>query len=120
MGDDYFDLATVAADMNDCMPAGALETVTLFARTAGDNYGTGVAWPLTRRKPATRAGLEVGGGFAANERITFQLYVLAGQTTMPDEEFKIVDANGRAWFVKTVNVRMMSQIYDCDCTDGPG
>lgn len=112
--DDLFDIATVAADMNDCMPPGALETVQLESRTGGDAFAAPVAWPQTRRKPGT-ASLLAAAGYLDMNAAVFQLYVLAGQTVVPQEKDRIVDGNGATWQVEDVAIRMMSQIYDCSC-----
>lgn len=91
-----------------------LKTVTLYAIQPGDAVTGGVTWK-TVRKTADKETLLVAGIQADTDHRLFQL-LQQSQTVVPAQKYRIVDWNGVAWMVHSIDFSMGDRIFNCLCT----
>jgi hypothetical protein len=116
--------ASGAQDILDNIPPERIETVQLLSRqtdgASASVYATGVNWTARRKKTDLKV-IALMGGSLQQQWIDFQLFLVDGQTVLPQNGDRITDANGYYWDIQAVNDVHFAVIWTCHCirTVGP-
>jgi hypothetical protein len=99
---DIYDAACAHEDMP------GLTQVTLFRRVSGDTFDSGTIIYRARRKPP-RLDLLIAAELVQTPGVF--VWQLFGVSAKPSD--RIVDAQGRKYEVKPVDIRLLSTVFDC-------
>ncbi len=93
------------------------ETVTLKVKTGEGQYTDQVVEYAKRRK--VDKDLLIGMGLLATNSITFHLWAVKLNGTVPKIGDEVFDLDGDYWVIKLVSVESLAQRYKCVCKQVP-